>query len=146
MTAAAIAVPMIGSVDSTAAASRLPESDDIDDLFVDVAQLRLEKTGAARVCLRLETAEGDVTEIDFWTSRKGRLQVSVEANEQARVALGLVLHEADGDVVRLEAASCSCHAERMTRGLCWIGFDVGDLPTVHVNLASRGHVKARRRG
>ena len=122
------------------------DSDDIDDLFLDVTQLRLEKSGAARFCLRLETAEGAVTEIDFWTSRKGRLQVSVEADEQAAVALGLLRHDVDGDVVRLEAAACRCHVERMTRGLCWIGLDVGDLPTVHVNLASRGYVKARRRG
>ncbi|WP_386069137.1 hypothetical protein ACFJIW_03645 [Tahibacter sp. UC22_41] len=137
---------MTGSADSIAVTSRLSESGDIDDLFVDVAHLRLEKTGAARFCLRLETADGEVSEIDFWTSRKGSLQVSVEADEPARDALELVSSEVDGEFERLETSACRCHVERMTRGLCWIGLDVGDLPTVHVSIASRGYVKARRRG
>ncbi|MBN8738961.1 MAG: hypothetical protein J0H86_05595 [Xanthomonadaceae bacterium] len=118
---------------------------DVDDLYVDVVRLSLEKTGAARFCLHLETAAGHVTEIDFWTSRKGRLQVSVAADERASAAMGLVLRKADGEFERLETGACRCHVERMTRGLCWLGLDVGDLPTVHVDLASRGYVKARRR-
>lgn len=138
--------PDSGNRPRPTARAAVRHGDDVDDLFVDVAHLRLEKTGAARFCLRLETADGEVSEIDFWTSRKGSLQVSVEADEPARDALELVSSEVDGELERLETSACRCHVERMTRGLCWIGLDVGDLPTVHVNIASRGYVKARRRG
>ncbi|WP_257386855.1 hypothetical protein [Tahibacter caeni] len=134
--------------DGVAATGRLhsqPESADLDELFVDAAQLRLERTGLARYRLQLEAADGVVSEIDFWTSRKGSLQVSVDADEQVGGVLGLVLWQVDGAVERLETAACRCHVERLSRGLCWLGLSAGDLPAVHVNLASRGYVKARLR-
>ena len=110
----------------------------VDDLFTDVREVTIERSGEARytIDMRLD-AEPDV-HVLLWTSRKGRISVSLQ--DLAPWAS----HEMEDEdaLGRLSAENCNCHLEHMDRETYWLGLTRDDQ-LVHVNFHTRGYLKTK---
>lgn len=117
-----------------------PQSQFVDDLFLDVADFRVVSVGNERYEITAALPNRQRILIAIRTARKGRIDTSIEADSEVLVRLPHQV-SAEGRLSLLEVSSCSMHLEQMARGHYWLGLTIDGLDTVHIDFTTRGYLK-----
>lgn len=112
----------------------------VDDLFLDVADLRVVSVGNERYEITAVLPNRQRILIAMRTARKGRIDTSIEADSEV---LARLRHEvsAEGRLSLLEVSSCSMHLEQMARGYYWLGLTIDGLGAVRIDFTTTGYLK-----
>jgi len=125
--------------------ARLPQSQPgtVDDLVTEQTALRISQSGSAEYNLVFRPVASPEFAVRLWTAQKGKISTSTIPAEAPSSSQGTkwVLSE-EGALLSLEATNCRTHLEHMARNHYWLGIELANGETVHINFTTSGYIKS----